>query len=274
MNSLKTAEIQNICLCLLKAFDDYTRKENLTYWLSGGTLLGAVRHEGFIPWDDDVDVMMPRPDYNRLIEGWNDGAIVLSSCERDQSYCTAFARLWDSRTRLQWELTREKEIGCFIDIFPIDEYPSNRILAKIHQYRLKWAKAKTNISIRRAFRSGKRCVALKRTLKHVYRKSGNHYARVQSDLGKSIPYEESRMVGVTTTTEHMFRERNSGELYEDTVFLPFENMSLPAPIGYDEYLRHLYGDYMTLPPENQRRSVHSFKVYRVDDASQQEGKGI
>ena len=93
-NQLNTKEIQNVCLEIMEEFDRFANEHHLRYYLAGGTLLGAVRHGGFIPWDDDVDLMMPRSDYEQLINLYQDNRYILSCCEKDPSYGTPFARLW------------------------------------------------------------------------------------------------------------------------------------------------------------------------------------
>ena len=121
MEKLTCKEIQSHCVEMLRYFDAYATSQNITYYLSGGTLLGAVRHQGFIPWDDDVDLMLPRKDYERLIHDFDGGErYEIISCETNDEYGTPFARIWDKRTALKWTSSREVPIGVFIDLFPID----------------------------------------------------------------------------------------------------------------------------------------------------------
>ena len=109
MKELDCKEIQSIGLEILCAFDAFAKKHNLTYYLSGGTLLGAVRHKGFIPWDDDIDLMMPRPDYQYLIHHFQHKQYHLSCCDLERDYCSFQARIWDTNTSLVWgrELKRK-----------------------------------------------------------------------------------------------------------------------------------------------------------------------
>ena len=263
MKELNCREIQERCLEILRAFDAYAQKNGLTYYLAGGTLLGAVRHKGFIPWDDDVDLMMPRKDYEKLIHSFQHEQYRVDSCETNSQYATPFARIWDTHTALQWEVVNDFPIGVFIDIFPIDGYPEGDLPFQLHVRRLKLQRAKINSAIRTKLRDDEKYHSIKKILKKVWNKSGNTYAKELNQIAQKYPYDACNYVGDTTTTVHIFKERNPKKLYAKTVYLPFEDMQLPAPVGYDVYLKHLYGDYMQLPPEDKRVTEHMFKIYQI-----------
>ena len=136
MEKLTCKEIQSHCVEMLRYFDAYATSQNITYYLSGGTLLGAVRHQGFIPWDDDVDLMLPRKDYERLIHDFDGGErYEIISCETNDEYGTPFARIWDKRTALKWTSSREVPIGVFIDLFPIELVRVLQFFTSIHRIR-------------------------------------------------------------------------------------------------------------------------------------------
>jgi lipopolysaccharide cholinephosphotransferase len=260
---MESREIQSYCLDIMKAFDSFAKENHLTYWMSGGTLLGAVRHKGFIPWDDDVDLMMPRADYEYLIHHFTDKRYRLSSSEKDPEYHTPFARMWDSETLLEWNVLQEKSIGVFIDIFPMDGFPTNEIKSKLHMWHLKYYRVLINASVRKTFLKDEKWIIAKKMLKKLLRHNGNYYALKLNNIAKKYDYEKSAFVGVKTTSLHLFREKNTKEAFSSTIYLPFEDMSLPAPIGYDTYLSHLYGDYMQLPPEEERHSEHEFVIHKI-----------
>lgn len=254
---MESREIQSHCLDIMRAFDCFAKENHLTYWMSGGTLLGAVRHRGFIPWDDDVDLMMPRPDYEYLIHHFEDGKYRLSTCEKDRDYHTPFARMWDCDTVLEWNAIQEKNIGVFIDIFPMDGFPTNGIISKIHLCHLKWYRTLINASVRKRFLKKEKYIVVKKMLRKLLRHDGNYYSRKLNNLAQKYDYESSSFVGVKTTSAHLFREINSKNIFSDTVYLSFEDMLLPAPMEYGTYLNHLYGDYMKLPPEEERQDRKS-----------------
>lgn len=263
MKELTITEIQQHSLEMLAFFDAFAKENGLSYYLSGGTLLGAVRHKGFIPWDDDVDLMMPRPDYERMLKLFQNGRYHLSACETESDYHSAQARVWDTQTTMTWDKlhSREKPLGIFIDIFPIDGFPSNEMLSKLHLLRVKFERAKNSVVVKDAPGDKEKYVFLKKILAAFVRKSGNTYVKNLNALAKRYRYKDCDYVGVKCTVAHLFRERNSKEIFAETIYLPFHDMMLPAPSGYDAYLRHLYGDYMKLPPENQRVSTHNIHFY-------------
>ncbi len=253
-------EIQNCSLAMLEFFDTFAKENHLTYYLSGGTLLGAIRHKGFIPWDDDVDLMMPRGDYERLIELFGNERYKISCCEKDEDYITPYARVWDSMTTVKFQSVNNKQIGVFLDIFPIDGFPAGKYRTMLHLLRIKFLNVKLNCSARRAFVENEKYVPIKKILGLFVKKNGNYYARKLSCLAKKYDYASCAYVGVNTSPIHLSREKNSKDGYAETIEVPFEHLMLPAPVGYDVYLKQLYGDYMQLPPEEKRYSIHTFEV--------------
>lgn len=261
--SLNCTEIQSICCDMLRFFADYARKHQLQFYMAGGTLLGAVRHQGFIPWDDDVDLMMPRKDYDKLISCFHDKRYRLSCCEKDADYKTPFLRIWDTHTVLKWDYSKEKEIGAFIDIFPIDGFPESELLTKLHLYHIKAYRSMLNLVNRSGFYKNEKKIALKKLCTFFLHKDGNYYAQHLNQTARKYDYETCQFVGVKTTSPHLFREKNSKNIFDETIEMQFCDFTLPAPVGYDVYLKHLYGDYMQLPPEEKRVTEHQFKIYRI-----------
>lgn len=269
-DALNCSEIQSVCYDMLRFFSEYAKKNKLRFYMAGGTLLGAVRHKGFIPWDDDVDLMMPRRDYNRLIKIFHDDRYQLSCCERDKKYKTPFLRIWDNHTVLKWDYSNEKEIGAFIDIFPIDGFPVSEFKTKIHLYHIKMYRSMLNLANRTGYYKNEKNVTIKKICKFFLRKDGNAYARALNRVAVKYKYDKCDYVGVKTTSPHLFKEKNSKSIFRETVFLPFHDLKLPAPGGYDIYLKHLYGDYKQLPPEDKRITEHMFKIYKITKNNKEE----
>jgi len=255
-------------LGMLKFVDEICRKEKLTYWLSGGTLLGAVRHGGFIPWDDDVDLMMPRPDYERFVEvapRYADERYDVVHPRLRGDYAMPWARVRDLGTSV--DLTNMVRYGAdrlFTDIFPVDALPANPRLCRLYFKRVRLRDILLKCSRKTDLWSDERLKLLKRALMAATSVlPPNAYARWLDRLCAGGDYARARFRGVCVVTHYGARERMPASVFEDTVKVTFCDGEYPAPAGWDEYLRRLYGDYMKLPPEDQRASRHRLKARLV-----------
>lgn len=272
MKCLKKEEIKQLELDLLVQFSDFCKKNNLYYTLSGGTLLGSIRHKGFIPWDDDIDVMMPRPDYQRLLllkgldlsglpdymkfQSWKDGTQGLP-----------FIKLVDTRTRVSAEYIDESLINnrIWIDIFVLDGNPENAYeLISLH----KKCAFLRKLIVLKTVKTGKGKTFLKKVLKFIIK-----FVLLPVDLIKlcekldliaqKYDFEMNEYCGVTLWG-YGICERIHKKEYLVPLVGEFEGYFFNIPSNYDEYLSNLYHDYMKLPPVNQRTS-HELKAYFVSD---------
>lgn len=248
-------QLQLTMLETLKVFDAFCRKHNIKYSLYAGSLLGAVRHKGFIPWDDDLDVCMSRAEYDRFIALWKqDGpkGYILQNKENTPAYWQSFSKIRkDNTTFLQEEREAGKyHTGIFLDVFPLDRIPNgrlNRMLFNWHcmKYQLltrEFVPPKAGMAIR--FGSAvilactpkcRREKIRQKTLKKITRYNN------QTDL---------EIVAIETMVS--LRKPFAPDMLDEYVDLPFEGSNFMCFAGWDDHLRRKFGDYMQIPPEEER----------------------
>ncbi len=279
MNYLTIDEKKRISLAALLFFADYCEANGFRYWLAYGTLLGAVRHQGFIPWDDDVDVFMPRPDYERFLATFSDrsGKYRAVTCFTCKDYLLPFAKIQDSSTaKILPDGSVDGFLGYGIDVFPVDGMPRDTVrakrvfLRKNKQFRkVAFRLVYFRFETKRGF-SGK----IKKLLGNVAYKTGftNRLMRKLSRSPYKETFTESENVGAFTGVFSGRFTCFKKEWFE-TGQIPFEGHLLNVPAGRHEILTQLYGDYMTPPPEEARKSTHTEDfVYRPDISGKTESK--
>lgn len=270
-NLLSLRQIQMVGLDMLRYFDRLCSERGLRYFLSGGTLLGAVRHQGFIPWDDDVDVMMPRPDYNRLCEwmdGHRDGRYLILQTGEHTDYATPYLRVLDTRTHvIPTEYMRHSVPHLFLDVFPIEGLPDDertclRFYRKMRAYDVMYQSSK-----KAQFQPGERLQALKKLFIGLARRTGGTaaWARRFNKAAQKTPFGQTKHAGVCVIAHYGARERMPLDVFSESVPVTFEGQTFPAPKGYDVYLRNLYGNYMQLPPEEKRFSAHRLRCWQEEE---------
>ncbi len=259
-------EQKRIELGLLKNFCRLCQEHNLSFFLTYGTLIGAVRHKGFIPWDDDIDVMMPRPDYNRLVELFSD-KIVYEHCSLltplTMDYIYAFSKFVDTRTSVNepWMLTNI--LGVYIDVFPIDGVPKDDVIRKkfirkimnLHYFLL--ISSRKNKSRKTLIKT-----LVSKILYYPLRFIGyKKFVRCMCRLCQKYDYTSSDCVGILSIDTYLKKEFFPKKIFEETTYLDFEGAKMPVPKGYHEYLTKIYGDYMQLPPVEQRKCKHESSAF-------------
>jgi lipopolysaccharide cholinephosphotransferase len=266
MIEIKKSEVKQIQIEILKEFAGYCEKNNLVYFLGYGTLLGAVRHKAFIPWDDDIDVVMPRSDYDKFIRKFNKKSKKLEVFDilNEPTYHFSFAKLSDKSTFSKGgcDIVSNK-LGVHIDIFPLDGVSSNK---KEQKRKVKEIKIYRNILDLKNI-----SIVKNRALyKNIMLLLGKvffyfiDYKKIVKKivyLAKELDYDASNTVACLVWN-YGAKEIMSKEIFSKSTKLEFENYLYDAPQYYDRYLKNIYGDYMILPPEEKRISHHALKAYR------------
>ena len=259
-------EMQSLALIILEGINEFCNAREITYYLAYGTLLGAIRHKGFIPWDDDIDLWMKREDFNLFCEefpkwGASHGLYV-NSIKTVNNYNRVQAKVCLSNTTLK-ENDRENpfEEGYFIDLFPLDGTPNNSVRRKWHLTKLQFLKNIVTLSaynrnatgviaaVARLFRNIDTCRVL-----DAYEQIASKYSCTNSE------YLKVMAPGKKKGKDILIRSNN----FSSSMLIPFENITACAPSGYDNILRQIYDNYMQLPPEEARKPHHDFTLF-IDD---------
>ncbi len=264
-------ELKSHLTKMLAAFAAFSESHGLRYYLSGGTLLGAVRHKGFIPWDDDIDINMPRPDCEKLMElsGGRIGRYRLVPPNPGPLYRANHWKLYDPgiviENSVKGTSAKMQYHPAFIDIFPIEGLPDTEEANRRHYAAMTFAKIMLGCADSTWFHGR----TLPAKLFHasarpfVLLTGRKSWFRLIERIARSIPYETADYVGVMMTMIHTTEERVLKREYEPQIEVSFEGSLYKAPAGYDRYLTQLYGpDYMLLPPPEKRKSHHDYKIYR------------
>lgn len=261
---LDAATVRGLQLETLDAFARFCAEHELQWWLCAGTLLGAVRHGGYIPWDDDVDVMLARPQYERFIAAWENEPVAglrLRRVTGGAAYALPFCKIDVDDTTVLEPDQGGQEYGVGIDVFPVDGWPRSplrRVLLRRVLNALQLLHEVLHLDPSDARSHGRAAVVrlVRLALFWLWRP---RVGLLIDRLAARSP-EHTALAGVAVWN---YREQVPAAAFSGTTTLVFEGRLMPAPVGWATYLRHLYGNYEELPPEEQRRPPHRSTAYRA-----------
>lgn len=267
-NNSKLRELQLCELDLIKAFVAICEKHNLRYYLIGGTMLGAVRHQGFIPWDDDVDIGMPRPDYEQFLRVAPEEIphyMQVLNYKTTPDYLRYFSRLVDTRVKIYNDSNTETLIeNAWIDIFPLDGLPKNALLRKLRFVRLSAQRVMYHFScfeqMVNLMRPGRPLyqrilIKIGQKTKIGRRKDTKTILNKLDANLKKHAYDSSTYV-MNFFGAYVFKEMIPKDWLGTKGRYPFEDLMLSGAEAFDIYLRNFYGDYMT-PPSDAHKDKHT-----------------
>lgn len=267
LDALKAIELE-----ILDEFLRICKKHRLTYVLAGGTCLGAIRHKGFIPWDDDIDVSMPRKDFDRLAQLCKtelDNRYVFQSLDTEPNCGIVFGKIRKKGTVLSEEYSRHIKMtqGIWIDIFPYDAVPSNE--KELRQYLRKVSFLKNLYIVKCGYGLPSNASSLMRIeypiakiasklipINRIINRLNKEMRRYQSDKTSTEVYPFGGAYGPEVEIMPLERLTN-------TISVEFEGRQCQTFSEYDTYLSNLYGDYMTLPPVEKRGGVHHVYDFKI-----------
>lgn len=267
---LTSDDIKRVLVEILDSFDTFCKNHKLQYWLAYGTALGAVRHRGFIPWDDDLDVMMPEEDYERLIRlvgrnnGFLDDNLRLETAELDSNAYIAWGKVIDTRTRTHEPVLREDiewaQTGLWLDIFPMTGRHESAIKQRAADFLYSSAYALLRLSTWKLTPGNSRWGTAAR---YILAKPTQMVG--QSRINPTHVWFRRHLFPRFRDSRTVYSPVNKNvwwpaHLFKRSVEAKFEGGSYLLPEGYHEYLIRRYGDYMQIPPENEREN-HNIEVF-------------
>ena len=253
-------EMQQKLLEMFTYLINYLETNELTYYIVGGTLLGAVRHKGFIPWDDDIDIAMPRNDYEKFIKFYNNEnkRFILETPYENKDFLYTFSKLYDTQTTLIERRRRNFKRGIFIDILPLDgagmSYKESITLFKKINKMNAFFNART-CAIRKERKWYKNLAIILARIIPLF--DDKKYSLKIDSVVSSLDYSDSLYVANFSGT-YGKKEVVEKRLFGKPCVFEFETLKVKGPEFYNEYLTHLYGDWTKLPPPEKRGIQHDY----------------
>ena len=255
---LTLKELQKESLKILKDVHQFCISNDIMYSVAYGTLIGTIRHKGFIPWDDDIDIIMPRPDYERFCRTYKSNRYKFKCHETDSKHLLAFGRVYDGQntyidTVIPW---CNSDIGVWIDVFPIDNVSDDeKEFRKKHKViQKKWRKSVTARAALGQFRLDRSFIFNFKLLikKILYHNGSLASGLIESVINNkaSLPFGQTKHWSQLSCLDGY--EYHNIETFTSTQTFPFEDTEVMVMNGYDSVLKECFGDYMKMPPKEEQ----------------------
>lgn len=266
MKRLNVEEVKKYQVGILDVVSDFCEKHQIQYWLDTGTLLGAIRHKGYIPWDDDIDIGMLREDYDRFMNLFNQSntRYQFLCYENNHDFYVPFGKVLDTKTVLYEPDKNGSKSAVNIDVFVYDNAPDDdKLVDKMYNRRDK-------LSYMALFSRGNQILPkdnfvkkLEKTALHTLLLGVSSEKCIKKLIENSKKYssDETKRVGNFTSASRIAVDK---KVFRSFVDVEFEGKYYKAPVGYDEWLTDFYGDYMQLPPVEKRVTHHQYEAYLLD----------
>ena len=252
-------DIRKYQIDTLQFVHDFCEENGIKYFIAGGTLLGAIRHGGYIPWDDDIDICMRRGEYEKLLKCFSDEKYKIATYENTKKYYYPYAKIYDSYTYLDDMMKEDCHIGIGIDVLPIDNLCDD-ITHNKRNYKI--------IGVYRKIIAGKlfwlsKVNPIKKVIIRVvsFFVSGKHAAKRIDCIAKKYKDRSTKSIGHIAWGYPMERDMLPNYAYDESFKIKFENIMVNCPKEYDLILKTHFGDYMKLPPKEEQQSGHHFNAY-------------
>ena len=263
MREIGIDELKTIQLDMLKDIHSFCVSHDIKYSLAFGSLLGAIRHKGYIPWDDDIDIMMRRDEYERFITTYGNDRYKIADLSVNPDYGLPFAKVEDVRTIMHEMVEGTTEYGIYIDVFPVDNIPDDIFQRQVFYQKKNFWNVLYNlkvIKVRRGRSMAKNAILM---LAHILLRpiKRTYIVRKMSQIAQSYNVAKTIDVGIVVPADSRIEEAIPSSSFNEYIICKFEDAEVQTIGEYDKYLKAAYGDYMQLPPVEKRVSHHVFEAY-------------
>lgn len=259
MEKLTFEQARMISLDILKDVASFCDENKLTYYLACGTLLGAIRHKGFIPWDNDIDIMMPRPDYERFKKEYQSNKYTILLPNVGMYFYT---KVYDPKTIQKekgMDYKKYNPVGIDIDIFPLDGIVNDKDIEKSIMKKSKILETLLRLSNQPIFYRKNKLKAINRIISRLI--GSKNIVRLIENNATKYDYDKSDYVIRIKTSSNGYTGILPKNVYEKD-YVEFEGYRFCIPKGYDQWLTNFFGNYMELPPK-EKRKIHERECYLI-----------